>query len=118
MKCFALLLALTFSSLAASWDGVRGPFTVVSFWNPPSASLPIGGVTLPAVPANTMILIRCSDSSVAAVRVTVTLRTPEGERAVSYITEFYDGNGGVVTTIPQADIVSVKFTSLRDGETY
>jgi hypothetical protein len=120
MKSIALLLVLAGSLLAAPWDGTRGPFTVTSFTNMASNLLPIASPALPAVPENTMILIRCSDPAVVAARVTITFRAGGVERTAAYFTDFYsgDGNGGIVTTIPRADILSVKVTELREGASY
>jgi hypothetical protein len=120
LKFAALVATLVLGVNAASWDGTKGPLAVatVTFSSGTGTNLP--GV--PIIPGplvwHTTIFIKCSDTTVSAVRVRVTYRDSSGDHSVTRIADFADGYGGITLTIPLDQITAATFTELKDGSTY
>jgi hypothetical protein len=116
----AALLLLPLLLTAAPWDGTKGPFSVYTFTSP----LP-GVQAAPGTSPVTVIVVRTADTTISAVRVSLTYRTETGTlhtiHLLSNVTRRgFDqwGDGGVVSQIPEGRIESVRFTELRDGESH
>ena len=122
MRRFALLVMLIASACtAASWDGTRGPFTVVTFTFSSGTGSNTPGVPIVSGPLmlHTTIFIKCSDPTVTAARVRISYRDESGEHTVSLLADFASGYGGVTLPIRQDQITEApRFTELRDGATY
>jgi hypothetical protein len=119
MKHLALLLLFTFSTLAAPWDGTRGPFSLVTITCSGTAKLPAGLPSVPGVADSTWIAIRTADLKVTGVRLAIIYRDNGVEREMTLISDFNAyGFGGIRTAVLQEQIISVKLTELRDGESF
>jgi len=113
MKLLVLTLLCAVASLAASWDGTRGPFEVKTVTTPGTAE------------TTTYVWVRTTDINVTGVRMTLTLLNEAGTiyagktrtwSSAADLTWF--GFGVIAFTFPADQIVGVRFTELRDGASH
>lgn len=121
LKFIAIVLLLSASLFAASWDGTKGSFTVVTFTFSSGTGTDLPGVPVVAGPLvwHTSIFVKCSDPTVSAVRVRLTYRDASGSHVFSQVADLANGFGGVTISVPQEQITtSPVITELRDGASF
>jgi len=119
LRIVLLTTLLVVAADAASWDGTKGPLTVVTF------GFMSGENVLPGVPSfgpavwHTTIFLKSSDKAITAVRVRIVYRDANGEHSFNQISDLVNSYGGVTLEIKPEQIVSAPvFTVLREGEVY